>query len=346
MNTSHDIESRIQSATPTLSPDAKALLWDRIRSQINGPVPSPYRFSFVSIRPFVPLLITVLVITGLGGTVVSADTARPGDTLFSIDRTIEDLRIALATDEGRAFLAEQFAQERLTELRAILDEEVLIDTTEPISEQNSRTSKMFADDNPSLGDSLEVDLSATSLDDTISANRFEERAGRSLRPGSDIRVGMAVEIARRFIEDSPMDPAVRDSLLAELLDEVSDIDVPRESRDDDRGDRIEYEYNGTKFRVRSDDGRVRIDVRDEKPSEDNDHVGNGMIPMPPVSEDGSVSEDMRYGDWDNSDSDEEDTDDDRDDEHEDESDDDYDDSDDAEHHEAEDEDEEEEGDDD
>ena len=76
-------------------------------------------------RRFVPVLLLVLCIS-VGGTAAVADTAKPGDLLFPVERLTEQVRLSLATETQAEALRSQFAHERLDELETILDEEAIV----------------------------------------------------------------------------------------------------------------------------------------------------------------------------------------------------------------------------
>lgn len=68
-----------------------------------------------------PAIITLLII-GLGSTAFASNSAKPGDALFVIDRALENIQLALAGSERDAELKIEFAQERILEVREIIEE--------------------------------------------------------------------------------------------------------------------------------------------------------------------------------------------------------------------------------
>lgn len=85
-------------------------------------------------------LITILILALGGGTVaVTSDSAKPGDFLYSVDRTLEDMQLELArSDEKKADLTKEFTEERLKELNEIIDEEIVVSPA--IDQINTATS--------------------------------------------------------------------------------------------------------------------------------------------------------------------------------------------------------------
>jgi hypothetical protein len=128
-HTQHGIETvvrTLEAERGSLSSEQKEVLWGRIVPALTPhSVLSPYTFLGLEKRVLAGVLVAVLTIAGAGGTAVASESARPGDILFPIDRAIEDARLALVlSDDARTTLARSFADERLTEFRDIVAEEV------------------------------------------------------------------------------------------------------------------------------------------------------------------------------------------------------------------------------
>jgi hypothetical protein len=72
---------------------------------------------------FLVLTLAMLMASGLGFTTALAQSALPGDTLYSLKTGFEGTRLSLSGDAGdRSELKIQFAQERLQEMGALIDE--------------------------------------------------------------------------------------------------------------------------------------------------------------------------------------------------------------------------------
>lgn len=70
------------------------------------------------------IVIALLVALGVGGgTVVAADSARPGDTLYGLDQALEKTRLNLAGENNKDKLRVRFAQERLDEVKDLIEED-------------------------------------------------------------------------------------------------------------------------------------------------------------------------------------------------------------------------------
>lgn len=109
----HDIEQIIAKASfRELSNEEQSLVWSRIESK------SHKKLSFLIIKkPMLASIIVALALAlGVGGTVVTADNAGPGDALFGVDQAVEKVRITLASPEKKNDLRIQFAGERMKEV--------------------------------------------------------------------------------------------------------------------------------------------------------------------------------------------------------------------------------------
>lgn len=89
---------------------------------------------------FLSILVAVVLIFGIAGGVLVgvADAAAPGDPLYGVDRGVEDLRLNLTTNpDSLQGLHEQFAQERLDEVQALIergDQELLEQALEELGQ--------------------------------------------------------------------------------------------------------------------------------------------------------------------------------------------------------------------
>lgn len=115
----HDIEQILaKTSFRELSNEEQSLVWSRIESKSHKPL------SFLIIKkPMLASIIVALVLAlGVGGTVVTADNARPGDVLFGVDQAVERVRISLAGTEKKNDLRIQFAGERIKEVEHLSPE--------------------------------------------------------------------------------------------------------------------------------------------------------------------------------------------------------------------------------
>ena len=124
-----DIITTLESNQPTLSAAERERIWGNIATTQSTPaaLPSPFLFHIILQKSMIPLAIFIILALGGGATTFASDAARPGDFLYPLDRTIENTRLALTSDtEERARLTQKFTEERVTELREIVDEEIVL----------------------------------------------------------------------------------------------------------------------------------------------------------------------------------------------------------------------------
>ena len=95
----------------------------RQQTRRSGRLKRVFNFSLppLLLRPALSLAIVVvlLVATLSAGTVYAAGGALPGEALYPVKTTVEDLRLALSGEETDAALYLQFAQERLEEITVL-----------------------------------------------------------------------------------------------------------------------------------------------------------------------------------------------------------------------------------
>lgn len=102
------------------------------------------------------LIIAIGVISGLfvagTGTAVASNSSKPGDALYSIDRSAENLQLALAfTDGNKKEAYASLAQERLDEIKALyaddtLDSSSINDALSDFEEHKTRLADLSDDD--------------------------------------------------------------------------------------------------------------------------------------------------------------------------------------------------------
>jgi hypothetical protein len=243
-----NIINKIESEQPRLSSHERSILWQRIEtSLLSGvqPVVSPYNFfitlNYKTMTAFA--LVLLLVITG-GGTAYASNAARPGDTLYTVDRALEDIQLRLAvSDDSKNKLTQKLTQERLQELRDIIEEETIV------SESNS-------------------------TDDELA----------TFKDGGQVRVSTAVDAILRFLDDTSSDDISRRTVQTLIQKElVESMDVRRDANstrigndgnrikirmDDDGDSRFEIREGASRVRIEEKNGEVRIKTEDEDESDD------------------------------------------------------------------------------
>jgi len=151
-----NIATWLSSASSSLDPRpgfvsaSRRRLVSRIQQESRPPVAVPLtwgeRFQqFFSAQKLAPVAFVLVLMLGLfvSGTVVSASQkALPGDDLYSVKLTLEQLALATSLDEkSDAELQIQFVENRLTEVQALIVEERFDEVAETIQESTEQISK-------------------------------------------------------------------------------------------------------------------------------------------------------------------------------------------------------------
>ncbi len=68
----------------------------------------------------IPLIVSLLILAGVGGTVAVSDNATPGNVLFPVDQAVEKVQLVLASEDKKVELKAKFANERLDEVNELL----------------------------------------------------------------------------------------------------------------------------------------------------------------------------------------------------------------------------------
>ena len=299
-----NLETQLDQKAASLTTAQKNELWERIKAETvsSTPIPSPYLFNFNFKKPMAPIIAVIALMLGVGGTAAASESARPGDLLFPIDQAIEDVRLALATsDEAEARLKIVFAEERLAELRSLLEEENSSNDdnlNEVIITQFEAEADVFTD--PTI---VKVEINDRKTTFETTADTREEVIAEIVarfkvdRATVDRVLDFEIEDRASRVKDlstsvSSDDDRVRTSvtLFEELTGSLSDDDQSRfveellrsfdsssarvEVRNDDDGDsRIEIRDGETRIRIEEKDGEVEVRVReddDSRSSEDDD----------------------------------------------------------------------------
>jgi hypothetical protein len=283
MKQPYDIEHILKTKKPTLTVGERDVLWKQIQGRISDrkSVRSPYVTFFVDYKHVVVAGLLVALITG--STARIAEASRPGDFLFPLDRAIEETQLFLTqNDESRAVLYERIGEERLAELRSILEEEmtpflrsdsasrenistssladlyieadIFTDTTIVKIEYNDSTSYYTTDARiresiVTFISTLYPELTVHEIEGVLSIEN-ENRASRAKDRGEvvvneDTRVQQAV--AEMLATLDGVSDSTREELLRALQNELENLDI---EIDDDR---IQLRSERSKFRFEDDD---------------------------------------------------------------------------------------------
>ncbi len=284
MKTEHDIENIFSTSKPALDQASRARIWSQIESKIarGEAKPSPFLFTYIPRKAISPVLILVIV-ASTAGIAFASETARPGDLLYPVDRALESARLTVALDEDeKDVLVRSFSEERLRELRAIIEEEshertfVREDTAEFIESEAVRSLEievdMFTDvtvikvelndkktvfttphdSQLEIVNAIQARFPVLSEEQILLALTFEreDRASRpkdrgevSFTDEGSVRVGTALAEVVSFIEASEKNNDDAERFFREIADEVEGLNIKLDDeRVHIRGDKKRFEW--------------------------------------------------------------------------------------------------------
>lgn len=300
-NNQHTEEILDATAPKALTDAERALVWRSVQSRIQTRVPSPY-FSVFNLhtKSMIPIILAIAILFSATGTVAASDSARPGDFLFPVDRAVENIRLSLATEEGKTDLRIKYADERLREFDSVVDDEISDDdltgvlteaeadifTNETIVKlevgdrhayftTNADTRAEIVAEIVSRYGFVEADVEAVLIVET------EDRASRAEdEPVSDegrLRIENALSVLNSFVLETrgvaSTSPGVLNALAlleTKLLERSGDL--PGELRMKVRDDRARIEVrdeDGDRVRIETKDGEVRVKTDDDSDRDDD-----------------------------------------------------------------------------
>lgn len=299
------IEEILDAQAPrTLTNAERETVWKAVAEHIESEAsaPSPYWHSFIfTNKIMIPLAIALVVLLGAGGTVAASDSARPGDFLFPVDRAVEDVRLAFASDDDKNDLRLRFTAERFDEFESVVDDESSDDDVSGILTEaeadifTNETIVTLEINDRKLVFSTDADTSEDIIVEIVSRYGFTEAEveavlnveteDRESRPDDGIetshdsrgRIGDALHVLSSFITDTRNSASTSPEVLSalrlledRLLERAGSL--PSDLRVKVRGDRSRIE-------VRGENGRLRIETRDGevriKTDDDDDDRGFG-----------------------------------------------------------------------
>ena len=269
MNNEHPtIEERLKRVSPIkLSHEERERLWSSIHMRIaHMPmlIESPYsirllitNYSYTMVSAFIALLLII----GGGTTVVASDNARPGDALFAVDRAVENVRIALASDAKEGELRVRFANERVDEFENIIEEGRTKRIARVSDDDGAETApmalKVASDDGASVASS-----SDDSRDDDSDDDSFDEESKEHIAEGLSATLRFFAEAS---VESDADARAELDGVLVRLNETIGEL--PEGFRAElriDENNRVRVEADGDdegKIEVRSEGLRTKIEFK-------------------------------------------------------------------------------------
>lgn len=256
-----------------ISQEERAGVWHGVISEIAGMPDSriwSLKNTLISIKkPMLSIfaIIAVLVL-GVSGTVAASDGARPGDLLFGVDRAVEDIRINFAGGDKKDDLRIAFAEERVLELKNIIDKEE--------SEDN--------DDDQSVRVAGGIET-ATAFLELVSAQIASSTDKDKMARIEAIIAELNAELGG-LSEDIKID--LRENNQLRVRFENGDSD---EDGDGDDDSRVEIKTDDGKLKIEIKDGELRIksNLFDNGDDDDSSTDGqNGLEAEADVFTDGTV----------------------------------------------------------
>ncbi len=300
-NNQHTEEILDATAPKALTDAERALVWRSVQSRIQTRVPSPY-FSVFNLhtKSMIPIILAIAILFSATGTVAASDSARPGDFLFPVDRAVENIRLSLATEEGKMDLRIKYADERLREFDSVVDDEISDDDLSGVLTEaeadiftNETIVKLEVGDRHAYF-TTNADTRAEIVAEIVSRYGFleadveallsvetEDRASRAEdEPVSDegrLRIENALSVLNSFVLETrgvaSTSPGVLNALAlleTKLLERSGDL--PGELRMKVRDDRARIEIrggDGDRVRIETKDGEVRVKTDDDSDRDDD-----------------------------------------------------------------------------
>lgn len=236
-----NINDTLNEHVPTLTQPERVRVWREVASALTVPreIPSPFYTLFRAHRGAFALALVVLILAGSGATVVKADTARPGDALFPLDQAVERVRMQLTrNDAKRTKLANAFTEERLAELRSIVEER----------HAAASTTVTAAQDDERVGAAVEALVRV--MDDSHMSDVAREKVyGHLFTEIDDLSIDVRVDENKRETKNS-----------------VERVKIHR----DDVGSKLEIRKEGMRTRIEKRDGEMHINRERERDDADTE----------------------------------------------------------------------------
>lgn len=226
-----------------LSNEESARVWDNIAVAQNKPL----SFIFNKKNMFKPIIIALILAVAVGSTVAMADNSLPGDTLFGIDRAVENLRLSLASSEKKNELRIAFADERVKEIETI---------------KSSGSSTTGADDKGSSDDLSSNDKIRVSTG-INAALVLLNGVSTSMDGESATRLKLITDELNKYLTSLPQDSSVDMKINSEGNKTRVDLQTQ------DGRIRVEVKNNG-EVKIKNGDDKNESDYYKNKSSDDDD----------------------------------------------------------------------------
>ncbi|OGY45169.1 MAG: hypothetical protein A3A24_03310 [Candidatus Buchananbacteria bacterium RIFCSPLOWO2_01_FULL_46_12] len=264
----NDLNDKLKIQTQPLSELETDRLWQGIYRTIKVTeqetmLPRP---KFFSRLVYIPLTVTSLLIIAFFGTATIAAQAKPGDLMFPVELAYENLQLNLTFNpEKKAKLSLQFSQERMKEVKEVLNKD-----TKPVPQP---TVELKNDVLPAAS-ILATTTEATSTQTTIIKSQSKptqslERTHQTLIGALDYLENAKIELEKSGNRDTA--EAVRamvDQLSNQTQDYIDDLekikqDIPDD--DDEKNQEVRNRIDRSEKRLRE---KFRLDREREDETKD------------------------------------------------------------------------------
>ena len=183
------------------------------------------RIGFFNQKGFIlpPLLVVALVILGVGGlgTATAANSAKPGDVLFGLDQTIEELRVKIAGgDFSKAEVRLEISKERLSEFEQLTNANQLVDAAVTETQQAVTTATQTVSEVEVKFKENKITLKATDLQALLQELQVVLANHQGLIRRVEVRIKDDVIRAKvKFFEQEASESA---ELIEDDLDDLED----------------------------------------------------------------------------------------------------------------------------
>lgn len=193
-------------------------------------------------------MIGILILGGSMATVSAADNAKPGDLLFSIDRALESVQLALASsNQQKTQLKLGIVQERLEEIQAILAE----NETDDIEDEEENTEANFSIDEEQIDQAFDIALS--SIADI--KQEFEDQGNTD-----------AVSAINKVIDEFDTDfQSLPSKFRFSIKQNRNKYQLTLEIQTSEGKERLRIKTNGNKVDIdlKNEDGKIKIKIKED-----------------------------------------------------------------------------------
>jgi len=254
-----------------LSEEEQERVWGGVMKSFATNRESSPRYSILqfTIKPMYKFAIALLLFVFSAGTVYASDSAKPGDTLFPLDRAWENIRLVFSSGEKKDELKVKFAFEREQEFNQILSENSdnatstsETATTTKETSQNARVSNAFGVALDYLV-RVQADLEAKGNTNAVAAVAAVIARLNAQTEGLSERVKLEIEQERNKLELKLKSEGTKIEI---KIEDDGKVKVEREDGEDDEDESHERGVTEIKARIIGGTAFVEVEINDRKES--------------------------------------------------------------------------------